>query len=82
MLDLVYQMEQIGIFVDPQKIRTFADDLDVKVKDLATAIYSLSGESFNLSSSQQLGCVLFEKLGLPSPKKRQRLDIIQQTIQL
>ncbi len=48
------------------------------MNQLEQEIYDLAGETFNINSSQQLGVVLFEKLGLKSVKKtRKKPDIPQ-----
>src|SRR5690606_27962763 len=38
-------------------------------QELAEQIYELAGERFNINSTQQLGQILFERLGLPVVKK-------------
>lgn len=62
-------MENAGIRVDT----AFFDSLGVKTKEaiakLSKKIYELSGVEFNINSTQQLGEVLFERLGLPALKK-------------
>ena len=40
-------------------------DLDLLIAE----IYKLTGREFNINSTQQLGVVLFEELGLPTGKK-------------
>ena len=37
---------------------------------LTNKIYEYSGEVFNISSPKQLGVILFEKMGIPYPKKK------------
>ena len=38
-------------------------------KDSTAAIYEMAGEELNIHSTQQLGRILFEQLGLPPVKK-------------
>jgi DNA polymerase-1 len=63
------KMEKIGIEVNS----SFLEEFLVEVKDTLSAltkdIYSLAGSEFNINSTQQLGVILFEHLGLPSGKK-------------
>jgi DNA polymerase-1 len=59
-------MEATGIAVDPAELRVLSGEVDAAVTRLADEIYALAGETFNIGSPQQLGAVLFEKLGLPS----------------
>jgi DNA polymerase-1 len=72
LLPVLLEMEMTGICVDRKKLgdlsRTFAGQLDV----LEQQIYDLSGETFNINSSQQLGNILFEKLKLPVQKKTKK----------
>jgi DNA polymerase-1 len=42
------------------------------MNQLEQAIYDLAGETFNINSSQQLGVILFDKLGLKSVKKTRK----------
>ena len=43
--------------------------LDRRIEADVADIYALAGEEFNVNSTQQLGRILFEKLGLPPVKK-------------
>jgi len=63
------EMEQAGMLVDAQALAQFGDMLDQRLKADEAAIYELAGESFNINSTQQLGRILFERLGLPPVKK-------------
>ena len=40
-------------------------EMATEIEGLEQEIYALAGERFNIDSPQQLGAVLFEKLGLP-----------------
>lgn len=71
-LPLVYTlfaMEQRGVCVDLAALRQYAAELKRQIDALVTEIYELSGEQFNLNSPQQLGRILFEKMGLSGGKK-------------
>jgi len=59
-------MERTGIAVDPAELTTLAREVDASVARLQNDIYELAGEPFNIGSPQQLGRILFEKLGLPA----------------
>ncbi len=63
------EMESAGIKIDLGLLNSFSKELDRDILEIRDAIYELSGEEFNINSTQQLGVVLFEKLGLPSRKK-------------
>ena len=62
-------MELAGIALDSNALLSHGKNLDARIKELETKIYSLVGYEFNLNSPKQLGVALFEKLGLPSKKK-------------
>ena len=65
-------MEMEGIKIDREQLnllsKTFEQELDI----LEQEIYSLSGQTFNINSSQQLGKILFEDLNLPVVKKTKK----------
>ena len=62
-------MELFGFKVDTDGLGKFRVMLEELEADLASQIYMLAGEDFNINSPKQLGIILFEKLGLPCPKK-------------
>jgi DNA polymerase-1 len=47
-------------------------ELGTELTGLEQEIYKQAGETFNLNSPQQLGSILFEKMGLPVLKKTQK----------
>ncbi len=59
-------IEASGIAVDLTALDRLAREIDASITRLQERIYELAGESFNIGSPQQLGAVLFERLGLPS----------------
>ena len=65
-------MEKEGFAVDRQWLVDFGKKLKEEISVREEKIYALAGEKFNINSPQQLGVVLFEKLGLPAGKKTQR----------
>jgi DNA polymerase-1 len=66
---LLAKMELHGIAVDCEQLKAFGRELRIAIQRLEQEIYSLAEEQFNINSSQQLGHILFEKLGLPPAKK-------------
>ena len=62
-------MEHAGMLVDRKALSEFGDMLDQRIAADQTEIYDLAGETFNINSTQQLGKILFDKLGLPPVKK-------------
>ncbi len=63
------EMEVEGFLIDRQALTEFGQMLSGRIDQVQTDIYELAGETFNINSTQQLGRVLFEVLGLPSGKK-------------
>jgi len=47
----------------------FGQMLSERIDKAQAAIYELAGEQFNINSTQQLGHILFDQLGLPPVKK-------------
>ena len=66
------EMQTNGMYVDKQELQSFGNELKEQIEDLRNQIYELCGEEFNINSTQQLGVILFEKLGLPVYKKTKR----------
>ena len=62
-------MELTGFKIDTHGISEYGDELADMAEALRSRIYSIAGEEFNINSPKQLGEVLFEKMGLPKPKK-------------
>ena len=73
LLDVLYDMETAGFRVDGGALQALGREYTQKAEQLKEDVYRLSGErGFNLNSPQQLGEVLFVKLGLKAGKKTQR----------
>ena len=63
------RMEQLGVFIDSQKLNQQSQDLAKRIKELEASVHDAAGETFNLGSTKQLQQILFEKLDLPVIKK-------------
>jgi DNA polymerase-1 len=63
------EMEENGIMVDPQILQGLSEEFSGKIDRLESAIFAMTGETFNINSPKQLGTILFDKLGLPHGKK-------------
>ena len=66
------EMQVNGMYVDKDELTKFGDELKEQIEVLKKEIYELCGEEFNINSTQQLGVILFEKLGLPVYKKTKK----------
>ena len=64
------EMEQEGFLIDRGALAEFGQMLSGRIAEVQQEIYTLAGEdTFNINSTQQLGKILFDKLGLPPVKK-------------
>jgi len=63
------KMERAGFLVDRKALADFGKMLTGRIEEARAEIYKDAGEEFNINSTQQLGAVLFDKMGLPPVKK-------------
>lgn len=63
------EMELEGIGIDENVLISIGNEIDDRISFLEEKIYRTSGFNFNINSPKQLGDVLFNKLGIPYPKK-------------
>ncbi|MBO4311677.1 MAG: DNA polymerase I, partial [Desulfovibrionaceae bacterium] len=64
-------MEDAGVQLDAERLSQFLEDVRQELEQLTEEIYRAAGGPFNIRSAQQLGEVLFTRLGLPAAKKTQ-----------
>lgn len=64
------EMEYAGFLVDKDALFDFGESLTESIELLTQSIYGHAGFEFNINSTKQLAEVLFDKLCLPSEKKR------------
>ena len=69
LVPILAAMEENGILVDPVRLRELSAEFAGQIEELEKKIYDLAGETFNVNSPQQLGTILFDKLGLPHGRK-------------
>ena len=67
--EVLANMQYNGVYVDEKEILKFGNHLKEGLEELRIDIYRQAGEEFNVNSTQQLGKILFEKLGLTAGKK-------------
>jgi DNA polymerase-1 len=63
------RVERNGVRIDSTELKRLSDLMEGEIARLTGEIHELAGRTFNISSPQQLGKVLFEDLGLPAPVK-------------
>lgn len=69
LIPILIRMERRGIFLDGSRMGVLKEELEKKIGALEEEIWAAAGESFNLNSPKQLSQILFEKMGIPPPKK-------------
>lgn len=69
LIEILFDMETCGFAVDMTVLESLSTKYSEELKALTEEIYEVAGEKFNINSVQQLGEILFEKLGLPHGKK-------------
>ncbi len=62
-------MERAGVRLDCYRLGEIAGKIQDQLDELESRIYDLAGEEFNLGSPQQLGRILFDRLGLARQRK-------------
>lgn len=65
LIPVLADMEMTGVLVDPDVLSELSEQMSVEIDSFERQIHEAAGESFNIASTQQLGKVLFEKMGLP-----------------
>jgi len=68
-INTLINMEKRGIKLDTEKLKTLQEKLSRRINDLTIEIYALCNSEFNIKSTQQLGVILFQHLGLKGGKK-------------
>ena len=76
---VLFRMEQAGFAVDTAFLRALGERYTAQIEEARNAVFKACADSlggavkpFNLNSTQQLGEVLFDQLGLPHGKKTSR----------
>ena len=65
-------MEREGFLVDAAALEELGKTFRARIAELVDEIAEMSGERINLNSPKQLGEMLFDRMGLPAPKKTSR----------
>jgi DNA polymerase-1 len=68
-INTLIAMEQRGIKLDIEQLKSLQEKLSRRINGLTKEIYTLCGSEFNIKSTQQLGVILFQHLGLKGGKK-------------
>lgn len=69
LINVLVKVERWGVTLDLPYLAQMSGELQQKLSGLQSEIFEMAGETFNINSTQQLGKILFEKLGMPAIKK-------------
>ncbi len=69
LINVLAEVEEAGVRIDTPFLAKLSTEMQIKLDDLTKQIYKIAGGEFNINSTQQLGHILFEKLGLPTKGK-------------
>ncbi len=69
LVSVLREMELLGVRLNVERLQEITGRVREEIDGLERRIYELAGEEFTIGSPQQLGQILFEKLGL-SRKRR------------
>ncbi len=69
LLRVLYKMEITGVKLDVDFLKKYRDEIIAKIQDIERQIYKHAGEEFNISSTKQLGYILFDKLKITDNPK-------------
>jgi DNA polymerase-1 len=72
LITALFDMEKNGILIDKNAMKSLSEEWGTEILRIERQIYEISGDEFNINSSQQIGEILFTKLGLPSLKKSKK----------
>ncbi len=65
LVPVLERMERTGILLEPKVLEELSARLATSLAELERQIYGTAGTTFNINSPQQLGEVMFERLGYP-----------------
>lgn len=69
LMEVLAKMEMNGVLIDQEMLKKFSNVLRDDLLELEQSIYEKAGTEFNINSPQQLGEVMFDRMGLPPGRK-------------
>lgn len=72
LVPVLVRMEERGVLLDTGFLGELSSGMAGELAELETAIYKIAGDEFNINSPQQLGEVMFDRLGYPVIKKTRK----------
>jgi DNA polymerase I len=76
LIPVLADIERAGVRIDTETLAGLASRMQTELDELASAIYRMAGEEFNINSPKQLADVLFVKLNLIAGKKTGRTKVV------
>jgi DNA polymerase-1 len=70
LVEVLMEMESEGVKIDTDFLNAYSKELQSQALELQTKIFESAGMQFNISSPQQVGAVLFERLKLSDKPKK------------
>ena len=72
LVGVLAEIEETGVTLDVEFLESMSGELGGELESLEEEIYEIAGERFNVNSPQQLGEILFERLGYPVLRKTRK----------
>jgi len=72
LINVLFEMEKNGVLIDKNAMKSLSNEWGDEIYRIEKEIYEIAGFEFNINSSQQIGEILFTKLGLPALKKSKK----------
>jgi DNA polymerase I len=69
LVEVLIEMERAGVRLNVEQLRAISTRVGEQVAQLEREVWELAGEEFTIGSPQQLGTILFEKLGLTKKRR-------------
>jgi DNA polymerase-1 len=69
LVEVLIDMERAGVKLDTARLAAINEGFATRIQALESEIWEMAGEEFTIGSPQQLGHVLFEKLGLTKKRR-------------
>ncbi|MBE0448395.1 MAG: DNA polymerase I [Actinobacteria bacterium] len=69
LVPVLAKMEYAGVGINMRYLEDLSKEVEILLESIEHEIYTLAGQEFNINSPQQLGFILFEKLGLPKSRR-------------
>ncbi len=69
LIPVLTELEMSGVYMDVERLNSLSKKYEKLLKEIRKDLFELAGENFNPNSPNQVGRILFDKLGLTPPKR-------------